>query len=146
MAKFRHKDTVYKTYKGKTMAITNTGIAYESSNNRRLAPRVFMELYLNRPLNKNEIVHCKDGNKQNVNKSNLVLFSNQSEFSKYLSEKRGLRKYKDYPPKNLLKELYIKKGLSYRQVGRELNIPGASAKWLLHYYDIKMRKQGRQKK
>lgn len=50
--------------------------------------RLIMEKYLGRHLTKKEVIHHIDGNKNNNNISNLMLFPNHSEHMKYEQNKK----------------------------------------------------------
>ena len=80
--------------------------------------RLIMETSLGRYLSSDEIIHHKDGNKQNNDIDNLQLMRRSSHITLHNNE---LTRYKHKVSIKLIEELY-KKGLSIREIASKVNM------------------------
>jgi hypothetical protein len=109
---------MYQLHKNKTYRqLYNKG-------NPRSEHRIVMEKHLGRLLTSDEIIHHIDGNKRNNDISNLLI-TNRSEHIKMHPEIGNKSKFKNKYSydRDLIIEMYCGKGMTTRQIGRELNIP-----------------------
>jgi len=132
------KGGIYTTGGG---IIINIGV--NGKKNTISRARYVMQQQLGRTLTKEEVVVHLDRNKFNDSPENLVICNTASTASKLISKLIGKRKYKDFPPKELLELLYTKQKLSIREIERTTKINRESIRLMLAEFNIVKRQQGR---